>query len=58
MLWDSTNGYPVVSDNNVFRQIIVEGGHAKFIRTTSQSAAVVKHGILDHLRRANQQIQN
>ena len=39
MLWDSTNGYPVVSDDNVFRQIVVEGGHAKFTRTTAQSAA-------------------
>ena len=39
MLWDSANGYPVISDANVFRQIVVEGGHGHFIRATSQTAA-------------------
>ena len=38
-LWDDVNEYPVVSYNNEFRQIVMEGGHAKFIRTTNQTAA-------------------
>jgi len=38
-LWDDVNEYPVVSYNNEFRQIVMEGGHAKFIRTTDQTAA-------------------
>ena len=38
-LWDESEGYPVVSYNNEFRQIVMEGGHAKFIRTTDQTAA-------------------
>jgi hypothetical protein len=39
ILWDREYNYPVVSYNNEFRQIVIEGGHAKFIRTTSQTAA-------------------
>lgn len=39
ILWDRTNKYPVVSKDGAFVQIILEGGHAKFIRTTSQAAA-------------------
>ena len=38
-LLDDVNEYPVVSYNNEFRQIVMEGGHAKFIRTTDQTAA-------------------
>ena len=38
-LWDDVNNYPVVSYDNEFRQIVMEGGHAKFIRTTDQTAA-------------------
>ena len=38
-LWDDVNEYPVVSYDNEFRQIVMEGGHAKFIRTTDQTAA-------------------
>jgi hypothetical protein len=38
-LWDDVNEYPVVSYDNEFRQIVMEGGHAKFIRTTNQTAA-------------------
>ncbi len=38
-LWDDVNEYPVVSYNHEFRQIVMEGGHAKFIRTTDQTAA-------------------
>lgn len=39
IMWDRTEAYPVVSKSNEFRQIILEGGHAKFMRTTSQTAA-------------------
>lgn len=39
ILWDRTEAYPVVSKSNEFRQIVLEGGHAKFMRTTSQTAA-------------------
>ena len=38
-LWDEGFGYPVVSYNNEFRQIVMEGGHAKLTRSTSQTAA-------------------
>ncbi len=38
-LWDDVNEYPVVSYDNEFRQIVMEGGHAKLMRTTSQTAA-------------------
>lgn len=34
ILWDDVNGYPVVSKNNEFRQIILEDGHASFYRTS------------------------
>jgi hypothetical protein len=33
ILWDNVNGYPVVSKNGEFRQIVLEGGHADFIKT-------------------------
>ena len=39
ILWDRTEAYPVVSKSNEFRQIVLEGGHAKFMRTTAQTAA-------------------
>ena len=39
MMWDRTEAYPVVSKSNEFRQIILEGGHAKFMRTSAQTAA-------------------
>ena len=39
ILWDDTSGYPVVSKSGEFRQIVLEGGHAKFMRTTAQTAA-------------------
>jgi hypothetical protein len=32
-LWDNVNGYPVVSKNGEFRQIVLEDGHADFIKT-------------------------
>jgi hypothetical protein len=34
ILWDEVNGYPVVSKNNAFVQIVLEDGHASFYRTT------------------------
>jgi hypothetical protein len=39
ILYDRVNGYPVVSRNNEFRQIVLEGGHVKLMRTTAQTAA-------------------
>jgi hypothetical protein len=39
ILWDDTSGYPVVSKEGEFRQIVLEGVHAKFMRTTAQTAA-------------------
>jgi hypothetical protein len=38
LLWDRT-GYPVVSKNGEFRQIVLADGYAQFVRTTSQTAA-------------------
>ena len=34
ILWDNVNGYPVVSKNNEFVQIVLEDGHANFIKTS------------------------
>lgn len=39
ILWDETEGYPVASKEGEFRQIILEGGHATFIRSTDVTAA-------------------
>jgi len=39
LLWDREELYPVVSKNGEFRQIILEGGHATFIRSTDVTAA-------------------
>ena len=39
ILWDNEYSYPVVSYNNEFRQIVMEGGHASFIRSTDVTAA-------------------
>jgi len=39
ILYDEQNKYPVISRDNEFRQILLEGGHAKLIRTTAQTAA-------------------
>ena len=39
ILWDRENLYPVVSKNGEFRQVILEGGHATFIRSTDVTAA-------------------
>jgi len=39
ILYDEQNKYPVISRDNEFRQIVLEGGHVKLIRTTAQTAA-------------------
>ena len=39
ILWDRENGYPVVSYENTFRQIVMEGGHANFQVSTDVTAA-------------------
>lgn len=39
ILWDEVNGYPVVSKDNAFVQIVLEDGHASFYRTTDVTAA-------------------
>jgi hypothetical protein len=40
LVWDRT-GYPVVSKNGEFRQIVLADGYAQFIRTTNQQAATI-----------------
>jgi len=39
ILWDEVSGYPVVSKNGAFVQIVLEDGHANLIRTTDVTAA-------------------
>ena len=39
ILWDEENGYPVVSKNGVFRQIILEDGHYNGAITSNVTAA-------------------
>jgi hypothetical protein len=39
ILWDNVNGYPVVSKNDEFRQIVLEDGHADFILTADVTPA-------------------
>lgn len=39
ILWDEVNGYPVVSKNGEFRQIVLEDGHYTGGITTDQTAA-------------------
>ena len=41
LLWDEVNGYPVVSKNGVWRQIIIKDGTANLAITTDQTAAAV-----------------
>jgi len=40
ILWDNVNGYPVVSKNGEFRQIVLEDGHADFMLTADVVPAV------------------
>lgn len=39
ILFDREYGYPVVSYNNEFRQVVLEGGHASLIRSSNVTAA-------------------
>jgi len=39
ILWDRENQYPVVSRNGVYKQIILEDGHAYLSRSTNVTAA-------------------
>jgi hypothetical protein len=34
LMWDRTRGYPVVSKNNEWRQVVLEDGHADFVLTS------------------------
>lgn len=38
-LWDEENGYPVVSKNNEFVQVVLEDGHCSLYRTADVTAA-------------------
>ena len=38
-LWDEEYGYPVVSLNSEFRQVVLEGGHASLIASSDITAA-------------------
>jgi hypothetical protein len=40
ILWDEVNGYPVVSKNNEWRQVVLEDGHANFILTSDATPAL------------------
>ena len=39
LLWDAANGYPVVSKNGVWRQVLLADGHAVFSQDTDITAA-------------------
>jgi len=39
LLWDEVAGYPVVSKNGVWRQVVLEDGHADYIITADATAA-------------------
>ena len=39
ILWDAENGYPVVSLNDEFRQLIIANGYAQFIQDNDVTAA-------------------
>lgn len=41
LLWDATNGYPVVSKNGEWRQIVIEDGQYSGGITSDQTAALV-----------------
>lgn len=41
LLWDNVNGYPVVSKNNEWRQVVLEDGHYAGTITTDVTAALV-----------------
>lgn len=41
LLWDRVNGYPVVSKNGEWRQIVLEDGHYDGVVSTDQTAATI-----------------
>ena len=41
LLWDRINGYPVVSKNGAWRQIVLEDGHYDGVVSTDQTAATI-----------------
>ena len=44
LLWDRINGYPVVSKNGEWRQIVLEDGHGDFYIATDVTAASANTG--------------
>lgn len=40
LLWDNVNGYPVVSKNNEFRQVVLSDGYGHLYLTSDVTAAV------------------
>ena len=41
LLWDRINGYPVVSKNGEWRQVVLEDGHYDGVVSTDQTAATI-----------------
>ena len=41
MLWDGVSGYPVVSKDGVWRQLVMADGYASFVRSSSVTAAAI-----------------
>lgn len=41
ILWDNVNGYPVVSKDGVWRQIVLEDGHYDGVVSTDQTAGAI-----------------
>jgi len=41
MLWDGVEGYPVVSKDGVWRQLVMADGYAEFVKTTTVTAAAI-----------------
>jgi len=41
LLWDNVNGYPVVSKNGEWRQVVLEDGHYDGVVSTDQTAATI-----------------
>ena len=41
MLWDGVEGYPVVSKDGVWRQLVMADGYASFVRSSSVTAAAI-----------------
>jgi len=41
MLWDGVSGYPVVSKDGVWRQLVMADGYAEFVKTTTVTAAAI-----------------